>query len=92
MNKTDFIHEVDTFLQGSCSKKVIKEVLEAAGFVTVVQVKHGNTVDVMGLGKLKAVVRAERTGRNPRTGDAIAIPAKKAAKFSASKALKDAIN
>ena len=44
------------------------------------------------MGKLKVVQRAARTGRNPKTGKSISIPAKKAAKYSPSKAVKDAIN
>ena len=44
------------------------------------------------IGTFKAVQRAARTGRNPRTGDKIEIPASVKVSFSAAKALKDAVN
>ena len=50
-----------------------------------------NGFKVPGLGKLVLVDRAARVGRNPKTGEAIEIPAKKAVKFRVSKACKDAV-
>ncbi|MDP4173001.1 MAG: HU family DNA-binding protein [Bacteroidota bacterium] len=44
-----------------------------------------------GLGKLAIVARKKRQGRNPATGEAITIPAKKVLKFRVAKAAKDAI-
>ena len=44
-----------------------------------------------GIGKLKPLQKAARTGRNPATGEEIEIPAKTAVKFAAAKALKDAV-
>ena len=44
-----------------------------------------------GLGKLVLVQRKARMGRNPATGEAIKIPAKKVVKFRVAKACKDAI-
>jgi len=46
----------------------------------------------VGFGTFKVGKRAARTGRNPRTGAAIKIKAAKVPKFSAGKALKDAVN
>jgi DNA-binding protein HU-beta len=46
---------------------------------------------VVGLGTLKVVQRAARNGRNPRTGEPVKIPAKRAAKFVPGKVLKDAL-
>lgn len=45
-----------------------------------------------GFGKLEVSERNARTGRNPRTGESVQIPATKRVKFSASKVLKDSIN
>lgn len=45
-----------------------------------------------GLGKLKTSTRAARTGRNPQTGAPVEIPERIAVKFSAGKALDDALN
>jgi len=50
-----------------------------------------NTFTLPGLGKLKLKNRAARMGRNPATGEAISIPAKRVVKFQVAKAAKDAI-
>jgi DNA-binding protein HU-beta len=44
-----------------------------------------------GLGKLVVVQRKKRTGRNPKTGESMVIPAKKTLKFRIAKAAKDAV-
>src|SRR5664279_820150 len=58
------------------------------------QLAYENAKDeftVPGIGKLVVVDRKARTARNPRTGEAIEIPAGKALKFKIAKAAKDAI-
>ncbi len=54
--------------------------------------KKGDKVTLVGFGSFSVSKRAGRTGRNPKTGAPIKIPAKKVAKFTPGKALKDAIN
>ena len=54
--------------------------------------KSGDQVSLVGFGTFSVKDRAERTGRNPRTGEAITIPAMKNPSFKAGKALKDAVN
>ncbi len=53
---------------------------------------QGNKVSLFGFGTFETTERAARTGRNPRTGEEITIPASKAVKFKAAKGLKDAVN
>jgi DNA-binding protein HU-beta len=53
--------------------------------------KKGDSVTLTGFGSFKTVHRAARKGRNPQTGQEIQIPASKAVKFTAGKALKEAI-
>lgn len=53
---------------------------------------EGNSVTLKGLGAMRIKDRAERSGRNPSTGEAITIPACKVAFFKPGKSLKDAIN
>lgn len=62
-------------------------------FVKNVQrtLKKGQKVTLVGFGTFAASRRGARTGRNPQTGKPIKIPAKKVARFSAGKALKQAI-
>ena len=53
--------------------------------------KKGNKVTLVGFGTFSVSKRKARKGRNPRTGEPIKIAARKTPKFSAGKALKDAI-
>ena len=52
----------------------------------------GDKVQLIGFGTFEARERAARTGKNPQTGEAIEIPASKAAAFKAGKAIKEALN
>ncbi|MBR2531550.1 MAG: HU family DNA-binding protein, partial [Lachnospiraceae bacterium] len=54
--------------------------------------KDGGKVQIPELGSFKAAERAAREVRNPRTGKKMKSPACKVAKFTAAKALKEAIN
>jgi len=54
--------------------------------------KKGQSVTLVGFGTFLVGKRAARTGRNPRTGDAIKIKAARVPKFRAGKELKDAVN
>ena len=54
--------------------------------------KSGEEVKIMGFGNFKVGERAEREGRDPRTGQPVKIAASKRPKFSPGKALKDAVN
>ena len=53
--------------------------------------KKGNKVTLVGFGTFSVSKRKARKGRNPRTGEPMKIAARKTPKFSAGKALKDAI-
>ncbi len=55
-------------------------------------VANGNMVFISGFGTFSVKDRAERTARNPQTGEPITIPAKKAPAFKASSAFKDVVN
>jgi DNA-binding protein HU-beta len=60
-------------------------------FVATAYKEAKNTFTLPGLGKLVLVNRKARMGRNPATGEAIKIPAKRVVKFRVAKACKDAI-
>ncbi len=71
------------------TKKQASEVLQ---ILTDLSYKHAkDTFTLPGIGKLVLVNRKARMGRNPKTGEAIKIPAKKVVKFRVAKAAKDAI-
>jgi DNA-binding protein HU-beta len=73
------------------SNKVAKQALETLATTAVAEVKKNGAFVVPGIGKLVRVDRKARMGRNPATGEAIKIPAKKVVKFRVAKAAKDAI-
>jgi DNA-binding protein HU-beta len=54
--------------------------------------KKGDYAFVMGFGRFTIAQRQETTGRNPRTGEKIQIPAKRVVKFTSAQPLKDAVN
>ena len=58
----------------------------------VAAMARGDRVELRGFGAFSVKNRPARTGRNPRTGEAIKIKAAKVPKFTAGKALKDAVN
>ena len=70
------------------TKKQVIAVTEALVGLAYTEAKNGFTVP--GLGKLVVVNRKARMGRNPATGEAIHIPAKRVLKFRIAKAAKDA--
>ena len=71
------------------AKKDTVQFLEELAKLAYKEAKRGFTLP--GLGKLVVVRRKARMGRNPATGEAIRIPAKRTLKFRIAKAAKDAI-
>ena len=90
MNKTEFIAAVAE--KAEISKKDSEKALKAFVDVVTEQLKAGDKVQLVGFGTFEVSERAAREGRNPTTGATIKIPASKAPKFKAGKALKDAVN
>ncbi len=73
------------------SKATAKGLLEALAAAAVTEVKKNGLFVLPGIGRLVRVDRKARMGRNPATGQAIKIAAKKVVKFRIAKAAKDAI-
>lgn len=71
------------------TKKLAVEMMEALTSIAYKEAKNSFTIP--GIGKLVLVNRKARMGRNPQTGAAIKIPAKKVVKFRVAKACKDAV-
>ncbi|MCE0462077.1 MULTISPECIES: HU family DNA-binding protein [Pseudomonas] len=74
------------------SKAVARNALEQLSQIVADQLENGSEITLPGIGKLKVTERPARTGRNPSTGAAIEIAAKKVVKFVPAKALNDSIN
>ena len=90
MNKNDLVAEVaeSAGLTKADATKAVDSVLD----VITGSLKKGDEVRLVGFGTFSVASRAASEGRNPRTGEKINIPASKRPKFSAGKALKDAVN
>lgn len=73
------------------SKKQAEESIDTIFDVIAKTMIKGDKVNVPGFGIFRVSNRKAREGINPKTGEKIQIPAKKAAKFRAAKALKEAI-
>jgi len=73
------------------TKKVAKGMLDKLAAIAVAEVKKNGVFVLPGIGRLVRVDRKARMGRNPATGEAIKIAAKKVVKFRVAKAAKDAI-
>ena len=89
MNKADIINKVHESLGGT--RADAERAVETVVSSIVGSLKDGNEVSIAGLGIFSAKMRNARTGRNPRTGESIEIPAMRVPKFRAAKALKDAV-
>lgn len=97
MTKKELIGKVQDAYLAPGGRKLTKEetegILDVFGDVAAAELLGGGgEVPLPGLGKLKAVRRAAREGRNPRTGATIQVPAKTAVKFSMTKGLKEAMS
>ncbi len=90
MNKTELIDHIAE--QADISKAEATRALEAVVGAVEATLKEGGSVSLVGFGTFAVGKRAARTGRNPRTGDAIKIDAANVPKFRPGKALKDALN
>ena len=90
MNKSELIDAVvDT---ADLSKADASKAVDAFMDSVSGALKQGDEVTLVGFGTFTVRDRAARTGRNPRTGETIQIPASKMPGFKAGKALKDSVN
>jgi DNA-binding protein HU-beta len=89
MNKQDIANAVHEKLGGT--KVQAEEVVDIIIDSIISTLKKGDEVSVAGLGIFSTKVRAARQARNPRTGEAISVPAMRVPKFRPAKALKDAV-
>ena len=80
-------------LAESCevNNKTARGLLDNLSSIAIAEVKKNGVFVLPGIGRLVRVDRKARMGRNPATGEAIKIPAKKVVKFRVAKAVKDAI-
>ena len=90
MNKTELVSAIAE--KAEISKKDAEAALKAFTDVVSEELQKGEKIQLVGFGTFEVSERAARTGRNPQTKEEIKIPASKAPKFKAGKALKDFVN
>ena len=89
MNKQDLVNQVaDT---SGLSKSDASKAVESVFDTITSTLKDGGDVRLVGFGTFSVSQRKASTGRNPRTGEPMTIPASTQPKFKAGKALKDAV-
>jgi DNA-binding protein HU-beta len=89
MTKADLIEKMAK--DADISKAAAAKALDAIIDGVTKALKKGDKLALVGFGTFSVGKRKARTGRNPQTGAAIKIPARKVPRFSAGKTLKDAI-
>lgn len=90
MNKQELVDSVakKTGLPKTKAQDAVQAIIETIKM----SLKKGDEVRLVGFGTFSVAQRAATTGRNPRTGEKINIPASKQPKFKAGKELKEAVN
>ena len=89
MNKAQLIELIQSKLGADTTKKHAEEALAAVLESIKEGVKESGKVQIIGFGTFASTPREARTGRNPKTGNTINIPASRTVALKASSALKD---
>ena len=90
MNKSELVAAMAE--KAGLQKKDAEKALAAFTEVVAEGLKNGDKIQLVGFGTFDVAERAAREGRNPQTGKTMSIPASKAPRFKAGKALKDTVN
>ena len=89
MSKAELVEKIAD--QAKLTKVDAERAVNAFISVVTASLKGGDDVTLVGFGTFAVGKRAERSGRNPQTGEAITIAAKNVVKFKPGKALRDGI-
>jgi len=90
MNKSELINQIAE--SADITKKAAGEALESFMKAITDTLEKGDKLQLVGFGTFSVTKRAARDGRNPQTGKAIKIPAKKVVKFKVGSKLSEAVN
>lgn len=89
MTKADLIESAAS--KASLPRQGVEDIINQVFDGIVGALKSGDKVNISGFGTFSVSHRKARTGRNPKTGEAIQIAASRAAKFKAGKGLKESL-
>ncbi len=90
MTKADLVEKVAK--EAEMTKKDAEKLVEIIFDSIVSTLNEGEKIELRGFGSFRVRERNARKGRNPKTGEAVKIPAKRVAYFKPGKDLKDLIN
>ncbi len=90
MTKADLVEIVAK--EADMTKKDVEQLVEIIFDSIVVTLNKGEKIELRGFGSFRVRERSARKGRNPKTGEPVAIPAKRVAYFKPGKDLKEIIN
>ena len=90
MNKNELVEAIA--LSTEITKTDVDKVVTSLTEVITDELEKGDSVSLKGFGTFEVRSCSERTGRNPRTGETLVIPASKVPAFKVSSALKKAVN
>ena len=90
MNRSQLVQTVSD--RTGVRRRIVEDVVGVLFDEVVAEVRSGRKVTVVGFGAFQPVARAERTGRNPRTGAVVPIPASIGVRFSTGSTFKSALN
>ena len=90
MNKNDLVESLAEEFE--VTKSYARDLVDSLFQKIIEAANKGEEVAIFGFGRFKVVERGARKGRNPRTGEAVKIAAKKVLKFEAAKAMKEGPN
>lgn len=90
MTKADLIEEVSNAI--NVTRKDSEAVIETIFESIIESLCQGDKVEIRGFGSFRIRQRESRTGRNPKTGEKVEVPARKIPYFKPSKDLKDNLN
>lgn len=90
MTKADLIEEVARAVE--VTRKESEAIVEVIFDSIVASLRAGEKIEIRGFGSFRTRQRDARTGRNPKTGEKVEVPARKIPYFKPSKELKDGLN
>ena len=91
MNKTELAKAIVNENSYSITQACAEEMLNSFMNIVKKEVAAGNKVQLIGFGTFESAERAERKGKNPKTGEELIIPACTVPKFKPGQAFKDAV-
>ena len=90
MTKAELVDEVGR--QASLTRKHSEVIVDAVFSSILEALQRGDKIELRGFGSFRIRKRGSRTGRNPKTGEGVLVPAKKVPYFKPGKELRELIN